>query len=87
MVPSLQWQLANTMADALVSAQANLQPATIGIAHTNLTGVTRNRRAGRSPYVNSTTIDPNLSIIRVDGVNGQPIATCTPTYNVTSVRS
>lgn len=77
MVPSLQWQLVNSIADALVSAQANMQPATIGIGHTELYGVTRNRRAGRSPYVNATTIDPNLNVIRVDNANGQPIATRT----------
>jgi hypothetical protein len=38
MIPSLQWKLANTIADALVAAQGSLQPATIGISHTNLTG-------------------------------------------------
>ena len=38
MVPSLQWKLSNSIADALVSAQASLQPATIGLSHTNLTG-------------------------------------------------
>lgn len=75
MVPSLQWKLSNSIADALVSAQASLQPATIGLSHTNLTGVTRNRRAGRSPYVNATTIDPNLSIISVNDLQGNPIAT------------
>jgi len=40
-----------------------------------LTNVTRNRRAGESPYVTSTTIDPNLGIIRVDDLKGNAIAT------------
>jgi len=45
----------------------------IGMGH--LTGVTHNRRAGFSPYVQWTTIDPNLGVIRVDDAQGNPLAT------------
>ena len=40
-----------------------------------LTGVTRNRRAGVSPYLNKDDIDPNLGVISVDDADGKPLAT------------
>ena len=40
-----------------------------------LTGVTRNRRANISPYLNETDIDPNLGVIGVNDANGKPLAT------------
>jgi len=45
----------------------------LGIAQ--LTGVTRNRRANISPYLNEDDIDPNLGVIGVNDANGKPIAT------------
>ena len=48
----------------------------IGISQ--LTGVTRNRRAGVSPYLNPDDIDPNLGVIGVNDANGQPLATGNP---------
>ena len=40
-----------------------------------LTGVTENRRANISPYLNKDDIDSNLGVIGVDDVNGNPLAT------------
>ena len=40
-----------------------------------LTGVTRNRRADVSPYLNPDDIDPNLGVIGVNDANGDPLAT------------
>lgn len=74
-VPEIQRKLAEAMAEAMLEAQRSLQPAVIGIGSSILTGVTHNRRAGFSPYVNSTTIDPNLGVMRVDNLQGSPIAT------------
>jgi len=74
-VPELQFQLCQSIAKALVTAQANMQPATVDIGIGQLTGVTHNRRAGFSPYVNESSIDPNLGVIRIDKTNGQPLVT------------
>jgi len=75
LVPELQRFLATKIATSMVNAQNNAKPAKMNIASTLLIGVTSNRRAGRSPYVNSGSIDPNLGLIKVDDVNGNPIAT------------
>jgi hypothetical protein len=40
-----------------------------------LTNVTHNRRSGISPYVNSTTIDPNVGVLKIDKADGTPLAT------------
>lgn len=37
--------------------------------------MTKNRRARISPYVTIGSIDPHLGLIRVDDMNGKPIAT------------
>ena len=42
---------------------------------TQLTGVTENRRADISPYLNKSDIDPNLGVIGVNDMNGDPLAT------------
>lgn len=42
---------------------------------TKLTGVTENRRADISPYLNKDDIDPNLGVIGVNDMNGNPLAT------------
>jgi len=75
LVPSIQRQLATSMAEAMLSAQKNLQPAQMGIGTGYLVNVTRNRRCGISPVCKCDTIDPNLGIIRVDQPDGTPIAT------------
>ncbi len=74
-VPELQRQMATSMAQAMVQAQNSMRSASIGIGSSLLYNVTVNRRAGISPYVNSSTIDPNLMVIRVDADDGKPIAT------------
>eukprot|EP01096_Ripella_sp_DP13-Kostka_P006594 TRINITY_DN2379_c0_g1_i3.p1 TRINITY_DN2379_c0_g1~~TRINITY_DN2379_c0_g1_i3.p1 ORF type:complete len:373 (+),score=148.20 TRINITY_DN2379_c0_g1_i3:570-1688(+) len=74
-VPALQRQIAESFAEAMVQAERSMRPAKIGIGASLLYNVTHNRRAGISPYVNSTTIDPNLMVLRVDGDDGKPIAT------------
>ena len=40
-----------------------------------LHGVTINRRANISPYLNKGSIDPNLAVLRVDDSKGKPLAT------------
>jgi len=47
-----------------------------------LTGVTRNRRAGVSPYLNKDDIDPNLGVISINDVNDKPIATGIATISI-----
>jgi len=74
-VPSLARQLATSMAQAMVEAFNNMEPAMMDIGMGNLVGVTTNRRAGFSKYVRPGTIDPHLGVIRVDTAGGDPIAT------------
>jgi len=52
-----------------------MQPVQLGLGVGYLVGVTQNRRAGISHYVNSGTIDPHLGVIRVDDLSGNPVAT------------
>jgi len=59
----------------MVLALRSLKPAKMNIGIAQLLGVTKNRRAGISPYVGPDTIDPNLGIIRVDDLTGRPMAT------------
>eukprot|EP01116_Phalansterium_solitarium_P025407 TRINITY_DN9709_c1_g2_i1.p1 TRINITY_DN9709_c1_g2~~TRINITY_DN9709_c1_g2_i1.p1 ORF type:complete len:500 (-),score=133.82 TRINITY_DN9709_c1_g2_i1:217-1716(-) len=74
MVPKLQRQFAQSIAAALVQAQANLKPAKIGIGSGEMYGVTHNRRTNESPYVNYTTIDPMVGVIRIDDLQDNPVA-------------
>jgi hypothetical protein len=74
-VPELQTAMAGHVADAMVQAEKAMQPASIGIGVGQLHGVTINRRADVSPYVNKDSIDPNLAVIRVDDADSKPIAT------------
>jgi hypothetical protein len=51
-------------------------PATIGIAQGELIGVTKNRRAKISPFLNTTTIDPLYTVISLDNAATKaPIST------------
>jgi len=75
MIPKLQRKFATTVANALLSAQNSMQPAKMGIGKGFLTGVTRNRRAGISHVTSYTTIDPHLGVVRVDKMDGTPLAT------------
>eukprot|EP01104_Vermistella_antarctica_P016348 TRINITY_DN554_c7_g1_i1.p1 TRINITY_DN554_c7_g1~~TRINITY_DN554_c7_g1_i1.p1 ORF type:complete len:522 (-),score=121.45 TRINITY_DN554_c7_g1_i1:264-1829(-) len=75
MVPTLQRTFAQSIADAMVQAFQNLEPALIDIGTGRLLGATHNRRADISPYVSGGTIDPQVGVIRVDDAQGEPIAT------------
>lgn len=67
--------MAEAIAEALVQAQNNMQPARMDVGTTELIGVTHNRRANISPYVKYGTIDPHLGVMRVDTADGKPLAT------------
>jgi hypothetical protein len=69
-VHSLQREMALNFAKALVEAERAMEPAKIAFGQTTLLGVTRNRRAKESPYLNTTTIDPHVALIRVDSATG-----------------
>jgi len=60
---------------AMVTAENTLQPVKIAMGQDLLTTVTHNRRSGTSPYLKPEDIDPILSIIRVDKLDGTPLAT------------
>jgi len=74
-VPKVQQQFVQSIAQAMLEAEQNLQPAKIDIGMGILTGVTHNRRTNVSPYVNWGTIDPHLGVLRVDKADGTPLAT------------
>eukprot|EP01102_Stenamoeba_stenopodia_P015167 TRINITY_DN5144_c0_g1_i1.p1 TRINITY_DN5144_c0_g1~~TRINITY_DN5144_c0_g1_i1.p1 ORF type:complete len:500 (+),score=112.80 TRINITY_DN5144_c0_g1_i1:178-1677(+) len=75
MVRDLQQSFANSIATALLEAENNMQPAVMDIGMSELIGVTHNRRAGISKYVQYGTIDPHLGVIAIDTPAGEPIAT------------
>eukprot|EP01119_Soliformovum_irregulare_P005626 TRINITY_DN17381_c0_g1_i1.p1 TRINITY_DN17381_c0_g1~~TRINITY_DN17381_c0_g1_i1.p1 ORF type:complete len:487 (+),score=136.37 TRINITY_DN17381_c0_g1_i1:22-1461(+) len=75
LVPEIRRKLATSIATSLVEAFHNLAPAKIDIGTGDLVGVTVNRRARISPYVQRDTIDPHLGVIRVDTAAGVPLAT------------
>lgn len=51
------------------------QPVKLGLGHGMLLGITRNRRAGTLPWLKHDSIDPHLGIVRVDKLDGTPLAT------------
>jgi hypothetical protein len=61
-------------AEALITAEINLQPAKLGLASSPLAGVTTNRRAGVSPAITPGMVDTELGVIRVDKTSGAPLA-------------
>ena len=71
----VQTLMATKMATALVNAEKAMQPAAMAIGQGYLVGVTKNRRASYSPYVEIGTIDPWNTVTRVDDLQGNPIAT------------
>lgn len=75
LVPELQDMMAESVANAMVQAEKSLQPAVMGISMGELVGVTVNRRADISPYVDPGSIDEHLGVVRVDTEDGKPIAT------------
>lgn len=75
LVPELAEAYTDLMAQALVQSQQSLRPVRLDTGTFNLSGVTVNRRCRESPYVNCTTIDPNLGLLRVDdAATSQPMA-------------
>jgi hypothetical protein len=76
MVPELQDMLATSIAAAVAQAYNDMQPVVIGTGSGLLPNVTVNRRAGESPYLKPWDVDENLGIIRVDALDGTPLATC-----------
>jgi hypothetical protein len=58
------------IAESMVGAEANMIPAKIGVGTVSVTGVTKNRRTTDSGHV-----DDQLGIIRVDKLDGSPLAT------------
>lgn len=75
LVPEIQLLMASRIADAMVQAQENLQPASLGVGTGKLYNVTTNRRANISPYLQPDSIDPNMGVIRIDTASGTPLAT------------
>ncbi|EGD78316.1 hypothetical protein PTSG_09383 [Salpingoeca rosetta] len=75
LVPELQFQLAVSIGQAIVMAEKAMVPASLGVDISLLPNVTVNRRAKISPYLQPDSIDPNLGVIRVDDLKGNPLAT------------
>jgi hypothetical protein len=75
MVNSLAISYATKIATALVQSEQSMRAVRIDASSFNLTGLTHNRRCGRSKYVQCDTIDPRLGILRVDDdATGKSIA-------------
>jgi hypothetical protein len=74
-VPKLLDSFVKHLAMALVQAYLSAVNATVGISTAEIQNVTDNRRQHESPYVNASSIDPYLTIIRVDDLQGKSIAT------------
>jgi len=75
LVPKLLDSFVKHLAMALVQAYLSAVNATVGISTAEIQNVTDNRRQHESPYVNASSIDPYLTIIRVDDLQGKSIAT------------
>ncbi len=65
----------DAIAESIVQAWNDMGPARIGSDMGQLTGVTKNRRHDESPNIGPQDIDPDLGIIRVDRLDGTPVAT------------
>jgi neutral ceramidase len=74
LVPQVRDALAQKAAQALVAAEKALEPATLGTGSQDLFGATKNRRVGTSPTDTEDSIDPGLGVVRVDRMNGEPLA-------------
>eukprot|EP01080_Neovahlkampfia_damariscottae_P011216 gene11216-4038_t len=67
--------ITDRLAECMIMAEKNLKPAKVGIGRSELIGFSKNRRARFSPHVNETSVDPQLGLIRVDDLEGKPVAT------------
>ena len=63
------------IARAMVEAERALGPAHVGLASTQLTNATSNRRASDSPDLDPDDIDPELVAVRIDRPDGTAVAT------------
>jgi len=82
-----QWT-ADQIVEAIQEAQASMRPAVVRVSHTELVDVTRNRRDPAGSYNYDTrrfsddydpneptnVTDPTLTVIKIDGTDGKPIA-------------
>jgi hypothetical protein len=68
-------EIVTKVSRCMLSAESKLEPARLGVNTTLVHNVSRNRRSSRSRHVNSTSIDPQLGVIRIDSLSGNPIAT------------
>jgi hypothetical protein len=68
-------EFTDKIAESMVKAEKNMVPAHIGVGNVPLIGVTKNRRAAISPYLDDSDVDTQLGMISVDTVNGTPLAT------------
>ncbi len=66
--------LAESIATAIFDANKKLTPAKLGFGKTANPSLTTNRRAPASQFLNATDIDPAILVMRVDDVNGAPLA-------------
>ncbi len=74
--PAVFHDLTQSVAQAVLDAEARLEPARLGYGTGQLTGIARNRRAGVSPVFTRDSIDPMVSVIAVDRASdGGTIAT------------
>ncbi|MGE0711768.1 MAG: neutral/alkaline non-lysosomal ceramidase N-terminal domain-containing protein [Planctomycetota bacterium] len=68
-------QVTDDIASALLQAEAGVAPARLGVASTQVSNATENRRASESPDLDPDSIDPEMLVIRVDRADGSPLAT------------
>lgn len=68
-------KLIDALAGLVVKAWEARRPAALGWGEAEVPGVSRNRRAGKSSQrVKETDVDPRLRLVRLDGVDGKPLA-------------
>lgn len=72
-VPELFANFTATVAQCIYQSWASAGPVVGGSAVGTLTGVTVNRRAP-NPWVTASTIDPHLAVMRIDTLEGEPLA-------------
>jgi hypothetical protein len=61
-------EIVNKSVASIRQAYANMQPAKWGLSQFQIQGVTKNRRQ-------SSRLNPTLTLVKVEGVNGKPIST------------
>ncbi len=67
--------VAAKIAQAMVKAEQQMVPVSVGVGKSIVTGVTENRRYDDSPDLNQWDVDPEMLVIRIDRINGMPLAT------------